>query len=239
MSKSNVETIFTIERLWAAAIIMHKETWFEAKTVPNAPTDLCIFEDFKNASIDAVPQKFNEFLTDYKIARNIPVRNRREFFLSVKQATINWHDLDIVEKARKLNTLNITAKMGRGTRTIRPRSAASKTAWMLRPIGWTLYDSRASSALGNKNFIGYYKCLKDLKIELLFEKMRPLMKGNWANLYPERIVDKSLFILGSLDSYKNISQKISTEATEIGEVIGNLPAAKSFNDHLRERTGIV
>lgn len=84
-------------------------------------------------------------------------------------------------------------------------SGFSKIVWFMRPTGWTLYDSYAADALQIPKQLGavdkvsrFYACLEDLGFVEACDRMRITVNdSNFPTLWPERIVDKALWIRGS------------------------------------------
>lgn len=103
-----------------------------------------------------------------------------------------------------------------------------------------MFDSRASSALGEKYMLKFYEKLDELSFSGFCDAVDK-MKDFPEDWYPSRMLDKALYILGGIDNYKfllEFSQRDMCRERELGGKIACLPEAKDIQIHLATRFGL-
>ncbi len=221
---------YTFQRLWAHGFKEHRKTTGPSDGSED-PSDAHFFVGFENGEAsDLPPELCTSFLTQYQVVRNFPKNDpqnaRTEFFRDVFQAASEWkEDTSLADKAQSLN--------------FRQQSAASKVAFFFNPRGWTIYDSRARSAIDAKNFEDFYNILDGYNFIENVKKARKLpILDEKKHLYPERVIDKALFILGGTDNYKKLTGELSTEELAFGETFHDILKDTKLCNKLHDKFGL-
>lgn len=221
---------YTFQRLWAHGFKEHRKTTGPSDGRKNQP-DAYFFEKFGKGEASNLPPKLcTAFLTQYQVVRNFrrdaPQNARTKFFRDVFQAASEWkEDASLADKAQSLN--------------FPQKSAASKVAFFFKPCGWTIYDSRARSAIDAKNFEDFYNILDGYNFIENVKKARKLpILDEKKHLYPERVIDKALFILGGTDNYKNLTGELSTEELAFGETFHDILKDTKLCNKLHDKFGL-
>lgn len=218
---------YTIERLWAAAatLALH-ELERPNKTKKNDADwrEWFMSKDLRKPLNAAQDEILRNFLTAYQLPRYFGrdgSPSPGDVFFFAKEATGGWRDCGLSDKAHLL----IGELPGRCYDKARqkvqkkgPESAVSKLAWFFSPERWTLFDSRAASAWGNKSFLGFFSDLETKGFDCFCDiadreiaAIRPSKADNSDRLYGSRVLDKALYILGGIDNYKWLALFDSSE----------------------------
>ncbi|MWD28331.1 hypothetical protein E0K89_012665 [Aquicoccus sp. SCR17] len=160
----------------------------------------------------------------------------------VNQTILEW-PTSTVERAEFVADLADQANED-GLTKGRQISAFSKLVWFVRPECWVLYDSYVVNACGinasdpRDRMTSYYAYLADNGFEDDCHAMRGILEKSrfFQSLWPERILDKALWIRGAKDTdaqwqgrsrafRKALGQSIADELADVAEdlnkVVGN------------------
>lgn len=247
---------YSLARLWAAAYQSHKSTMETAASRREGRSDSCFLQKFDALrGKNKCDEKFLAgFLAEYRVSRSFGRANAPsgcDVLEHVKSVTAGWSKNDsLAKKATALLSSLPGRRQEAGARpgservlARGPESAASKMAWFFCQDGWTMFDSRASSALGSSGFVNFYKTLDGLEFGKFCEVTRGILEKYNQSLKPERIVDKALYILGGIHNFKNISSidagKGDMCAIRFGEEVAEATADGALPMYLRNEFGLV
>lgn len=198
--------------------------------------------DFDGKGIEK-EDRLKAFFVEYDIARTISKaagqNGRLDLLKFVREKTEKWSEASISQKAKALTSELPGRDLSNKSRPkYGPVSAASKLAWFMSPKTWTLYDSRASAALGVGKFDAFYQKLEDLNFVDWCNTTQKVQEIDKHGLYPERVFDKALFLLGGIDNFKKIAApEHSCDALSFATAVVDLKESKKIHNHLKRRFG--
>ncbi len=227
---------FTFQNLWSAALAMHHETFYN--NIRPQRSDQALRENLNTVlQMPAEMRPSDPFfhgLAAYEVSRTVPKGDRTLFFNHVTMTVQAWNDQSLVDKAAAL-----TEFQAQYNPQNKPLSALSKMAWLVCPHDWTMYDSRASAAIGHKDFHSFYATVQRLGFTNWVNAVRQV-EGFPDKLFPERVWDKAMFILGGdnrcalLDQFANENPNFVVIAAQIA----NSDASQPVQAYLRARYGL-
>lgn len=189
----------------------------------------------KNGIIDR--RAVEKVMSDLSVSRNLPIDQRDDFFaLYQKFVDDSWSDRSLAANGITLQKLvNMWKDSGKGRQRL--SSLACKVTWYIHPINWTFYDSFARNALripdGDQAVAKYYKQLEEVEFVSLCDALRSPLNSYNENLWPERVVDKLLWIVGdSLRGIYTLPEIPSSLSEDMEECIEILSSSKLMH-HLR------
>jgi hypothetical protein len=180
-----------------AALVEHYANWksHDAKF-------LASFKDgLKRNQIDSV--SLRNFTSQYGVGWHLERDREKEYSEIILQKLAEWRaKSSLTEKCRVVCGISREAQAKAVTNCF-AASLASKTVWFLKPDNWTMYDNFAANGIGahgNKSEIkmnNFYERLDAFEVSALWESYRKtLTTSSFRFLWPERITDKLLMVLG-------------------------------------------
>lgn len=257
------ETMFTFRNLWAAAIVDHLKHWDGSKTaqveygaswLPDSYFQEKLCSGFERGEIEIEPMR--KAMIQYSVVRSVKKDRRERLAMKLFELCKTWPN-DLVSRSRLISDASEWLKENQVTHT-GFHSGLSKLIWFIKPDYWTMYDSFAYRALAPEDDLAYqalpsssdnphksanrsekfYFRLNQLGFCELCDNIRPALEnGGLQRLYPERIVDKSLWILGSHHYYRHIFDVVSNDkipdmvwatATKIDEAVKEEPFVREM-----------
>ncbi|MGR3662241.1 MAG: hypothetical protein ACU0CA_13820 [Paracoccaceae bacterium] len=232
------ETLFTVSRMWAAALVVHDRSWNFSDKKSRKPEKEYL-KEFGAYKGDRSPKNYRKFLTQFEVVRNVPANHEDQLFQKVSKVVAGWSNKSLICKAESLNEIYLeTVQKDGKQKIVRTKSAFSKTAWFIQPNNWTPFDSRAKAVVGEGTFLQFYQKLQDHGVEELYPEIQNCLSKYPKYAYAERVVDKALFILGSHTSFKEISGVTCEEALTLGQEIAQLKEAEKFHCLLKKTVAI-
>ncbi len=226
-----MSNLFSCTRLWALALNEHDVTWRQTpETTGKRHSDATYLGMFQNSSSLMEKETLKDFLVEYGL-------HRRSNYLELAKT-----EIDLIRVQTRLWDGSTTlVERAESLKKIKGDSRKSKLAWFLNPTGWTIFDSYVSTAMGKGRkrigFHGYYQQLQDFGYDdfCQFSSVDLKEKG----LYLERVVDKLLWIMGSHNYFKRVTDFVPTDAQiEFSKSVQQHPFVSNLNSHLNLNWGI-
>ena len=255
MAHQRKETLFTIDRLWAASLKLHEEDWDKPYKCSKLSDRL--FFDFCNKNIQGLDARFtlNKFFSEYGVARTLHEDWRESFFEIIRDVSVSQRCAGFHERQKTLDKALINGKEKwkfKSGKKAYPKSAASKISWFVAPSNWTIYDSYAVRALETikddtnrierLNFETFYKRLESLNVLQLEKAISKELELNIdfskKQLLGSRVIDKMLWIMGSHDYFKRVSSNLEEKYLSFAQALLANHRCHALNLHLMNRWGV-
>jgi hypothetical protein len=178
-----------------AALIDHVRYWWADDGADYWATQ----ENWLNGEIDG--RLTRSIASRYNVSRCIAEGKEGHFSNLLRDHLDGW-PIGLTERASRLLDFANKAKVDNLSH-YNPCSAATKLAWFVLPSDWTLYDRFAVDALNvsgssaSEKMKKFYLILENADITHLWHEMREiLVDAKLPHLWPERITDKVLWLVG-------------------------------------------